>query len=121
MTVKEICQKANVINKERVEKKLKPLKVFENLLSNIELLKLNYKLMNLFEPMLNKQAIEELEQLEMPLSPQNRNSENLFNLMKEDEFLTIYKGTFVDFVQPFYTVIMNEKQLLKEYYRNDKK
>jgi 5'-3' exonuclease len=121
MTVKEICQKADMINKERVKNKLKPLKVFENLLKNTERLKLNYKLMNLSEPMLNEQAIEELKQLEMPLSPDNRGAKNLYKLMIEDEFLTIYKGTFVDFVQPFYTVIMNEKQLLKEYYRNDKK
>jgi len=121
MTVKEICQKANVINKERVKNKLKPLKVFENLLKNTERLKLNYKLMNLSEPMLNEQAIEELKQLEMPLSPDNRGAKNLYKLMIEDEFLTIYKGTFVDFVQPFYTVIMNEKQLLTEYYKLNKK
>ena len=36
-------------------------------------------------------------------------------MMNEDGFLSIYNGTFVQYVEPFYTVIMTEKQLLKEY------
>lgn len=120
ISVREICQKANELNKDRIAKKMKPLKCFENLLNNIPILKINYKLVNLKEPFLNKQAINELEQLEMPLSPRNRNSKNLYKMMMEDEFLTIYGSTFVNYIEPFYTVIMNEKQLLNEYYKNNK-
>jgi 5'-3' exonuclease len=119
-TVKEICKEADRINKERVVNKLKPLKIFENLLGNINRLKTNYQLVNLREPFLNDQAREELLQLEMPLEPTDRGSVNLTKMMAEDEFLTIYGSTFVNYVEPFYTVIMNEKDLLKEYLKNNR-
>ena len=114
-TVREICKEADELNKKRTLEKKKPLKCFENLLNSIERLKTNYTLVNLKEPFLNEQAYEELEQLEMPLSPNDRGSKNLHKLMLEDDFLTIYKSDFVSYVQPFYTVIMSEKQLLNEY------
>ena len=119
-TVREICQKADEINKERIANKKKPLKVFENLLNNVKRLRMNYKLINLKEPFLNEQAREELAQLEMPLEPTNRGSKNLYKMMLEDEFLTIYNSTFPNYVEPFYTVITNEQDLLKEYYKNNK-
>lgn len=115
LTVREICKMADDLNKERVSNKKKPLKVFENLLNSVERLKINYKLVNLDEPILNEKAIEELEQLKIPLSPEGRGSKYLYKMMLEDEFLKVYGSTFVNYVEPFYTVIMNEKQLLKEY------
>jgi 5'-3' exonuclease len=119
MTVREICKKADEINQQRVAEKKKPLKVFENLLSSIERLKINHQLVNLKEPMLNETAVDELKQLEAPLSPDDRGSKNLYNMMVEDDFLSVYTGTFPNYVEPFYTVIMNEKQLLMEYYKNN--
>lgn len=119
-TVRELCLKAIEINKERVSKKLKPIKCLENLSTNIERLKLNHQLVNLREPLLNEQALDELEQLEMPLSPVNRGNSNLLKLMNEDGFLSSYNGTFVNYIEPFYTVIMGEKQLLNEYRINKK-
>jgi len=116
LTVRDICRKADEINKERVLNKKKPLKALESLLNNIDRLKINHKLINLSEPLLNEEAIEELNQLEMPLSPDDRGSKNLYKMMIEDEFLTVYMGTFVDYIEPFYTVIMNEKKILMEYY-----
>jgi 5'-3' exonuclease len=119
-TVREICREADVINKERIANGQDPLKVFENLLSNIDRLKMNYQLVNLRKPFLNDEAREELEQLRMPLNPTDRGSKNLIRMMNEDEFLTIYTGTFPNYVEPFFAVIMNEKQLLNEYYKNKK-
>jgi hypothetical protein len=120
-TVREICKRADEINKERVENKKKPLKAFESLLSSIERLKINHKLMNLSEPFLNDDAEEELGQLiDMPLSDEDRNSKNLIKLMKEDEFLSVYGGTFANYIEPFYPVIMNEKQMYKDYLKKDK-
>jgi len=115
-TVREICAKADSINKDRIANKKKPLKVFENLLNNIERLKINYQLIDLTQPFLNDEAIEELEQLKMPLSDEDRGSKNLYKMMIEDEFLLAYGGSFPNYVEPFYTVIMYEKKLLKEYY-----
>ena len=121
LTVREICGKADAINKERVENKLKPLKSLENLLNNIDRLVTNYKLINLKKPFLNEQAIDELEQLHMPLDDGDRGSKNLTKMMGDDDFLMAYGGTFPNYVEPFYPVIMNEKRLLKEYYKNIKK
>lgn len=120
LSVREICKMADEINKKRIEEKKKPLKIFENLLNNIDTLVINHKLMNLSSPFLSEQADEELEQLEMPLSDENRNGKNLYNMMIEDEFLTVYDSTFANYVEPFYSVIMNEKTILKEYLNSNK-
>jgi len=118
MSVKEICQEAKKLNESRVDNKKKPYKAFENLLNNIDRLKINYRLINLKEPFLNDRACEELEQLKMPLSPTGRGSKQLYKMMIEDEFLVIYGGTFVNFVEPFYTVIMHEKECYEKYVKN---
>jgi DNA polymerase I len=120
MTVREICRKADEINTERQANKKKPLKALENIVNNVPRLRTNFKLINLREPMLTEQAREDIQQLEVPLSPENRGSKNLYKMMIEDEFLTIYTGTFPQYVEPFYTVIMNEKRLLTEYYKKYK-
>jgi len=115
ITVREICIEAKKINEERVKNKKKPIKTLELLLSSTDRLKINYQLVNLREPILNEDAINELENLKLPLSSDDRNSKNLYNMMLEDDFLSIYKSTFVQYIEPFYSVIMNEKELLKEF------
>ena len=122
LTVRELCKRAEEINKERVESKPKkaPLAALENLLNNIDRLVINYKLINLRKPFLNEAAIEELEQLAMPLSDEERGSKFLVKMMNEDEFLTVYQGTFPSYVEPFYPIIMNEKRILKEYNKNNR-
>lgn len=118
LTVREICQRADVINKERIQNKQKPLKIFENLLNNVKRLKLNYRLTNLFTPILNDQAIEDIEQLDMPLSPEGRGSKGLYKMMLEDDFLSVYGGKFTDYIEPFFTVIMYEQQIYENYKKN---
>lgn len=120
VTVRDICKNAKKINEERVKNKKKPLKALENIISNIDRLKINHKLMDLSNPILNDEAIEELNQLDLPLSPEDRSSKNLYRMMNEDEFFTVYKGTFANYVEPFYTVISNEKRLLNDFYKNQK-
>lgn len=115
LTVREICKMADEINKKRIIEGKKPLRVMENLLNGVERLKINYKLVNLKNPILNEQAIEELKQLDAPLLPENRGSKNLFKMMQEDDFLQVYGNTFPNYVEPFYTVIMNEKQIYENY------
>lgn len=119
VSVREICHMADEINKSRIAEKKKPLKALENLLNNIERLKTNFQLVNLREPMITEAAQEELLQLDVPLSPDDRGSKNLMKMMLEDEFLTVYSSTFPNYVEPFYTVIMNEKQLLTEYQKKN--
>ena len=113
--VRDICKQSKLINEQRQQDKKKPLKVLNEIITNIDRLKLNHKLMNLSEPMLNSQAVEELQQLAMPLSPEGRSSKNLYDMMAQDEFLLVYGGSFVSYVEPFYSVIMAEKQRFMDY------
>ncbi len=119
VSVKEICTKADKINEERVIKKMKPLKALTNLTENIKRLRINHQLINLDDPFLNDDAEEQLEQLSIPLNDEGRNSKNLYKMMIEDEFLTVYNGNFVNYIEPFYSVIMNEKKILKDYNKSN--
>ena len=120
LTVREICKKADKINEERILNKKKPLKSLVNLLNNIDRLKMNFQLVNLREPLINDEVNVELDNIDSPLSFDDRGSKNLIKMMKEDEFLTVYGSTFVQYVEPFYTVIMCERDLYKKYSPNKK-
>jgi len=119
-TVRKICGRADAINEERIQNKKKPLKSLENIVNGVSRLKMNFELVNLREPMLNEAAIEELLQLEIPLSQEDRGSKFLYEMMINDEFLQIYGSTFGNYVLPFYTVIATERQLGNEYIKKMK-
>lgn len=123
LTVREICIKANEIQEERIANKKKPLKKLNNLISpeGVGRLRTNFSLVNLREPMLSEQAIEEMEQLEMPLTPEGRGSKQLIEMMNKDDFMSVYGSTFVNYVEPFYTVIMSELGTLNEYKKKNRK
>ncbi|MFW6243016.1 MAG: hypothetical protein ACOC2W_02560 [bacterium] len=114
--VRDICKEAKQINEKRINNNKKPLKIFENLLNDIERLKMNHQLVDLDEPLVNDEVLEEFELLEVPLSKDDRNSSNLYKLMIEDDFLSIYNSTFVNYVKPFYPVIIQEIDFYKKYY-----
>lgn len=118
LMVRDICKMADDINKDRVAHKKKPLIALENIVNNVPRLIMNYEMINLAKPFLTEAAIEELEQLEMPLAPEGRGSKNLYKYMIEDEFLSIYGSSFTSYVEPFYTVIMHEKQIYDNYMKN---
>lgn len=118
LSVREICQKADEINKQRIVEKKKPLKALENLLNNVDRLKTNFKLASLREPMLNENAENALIELEAPLDITNRGGKNLLPLMREDDFLSVYGSTYVQYVEPFYTVVSHERDL---YFKNEEK
>jgi 5'-3' exonuclease len=114
-SVRDIYEGAYYMNKERTENKKKPLKALDNLINSKEILKTNHKLMNLSEPFLTEEAEEELKDLELPLSDEDRGAKNLYNLMIEDDFLSVWGGRFKDYVEPFYPVVSTEKDFLKQY------
>lgn len=119
-SVNEIRKYAILHNEERVKNKKKPLKSLTNISNNVDRLKLNFELVNLEKPMLTDQAIEELEQLDLPLSPDGRSSSTLYNYMVQDDYLSIYGNTFPNYVEPFYTVIMNEKDIYNRFLLENK-
>ncbi len=117
VSVREICKNAIEINKQRLKEKKQPLKVLNEIINNIDVLKINYKLISLKEPLLNNEAINELDQLEMPLSPTGRGSKNLYKMMKKDDFLSEFGGSFSLYVEPFYSVIMGEKETYNNFFK----
>lgn len=81
----------------------------------LELYVINKQLTDLSTPLLTEHAIQELmENAELPIKSEGRGSKNLILMMAEDMFLSVYVyGGFSDFVKPFYTIILNEKELEK--------
>lgn len=120
VSVKEICKMADEINAERAKEKKQPLLALKNITTKIDRLKLNHRLMNLSKPFLNEEALAELDSLDLPLVDEDRGSSNLYKLMQEDDFLSLYSnyGKFVGYVEPFYTVIAREKELYKTFKKN---
>lgn len=112
-SVNELINESKKINEERIGSKKKPIKCLENLINGKDRLKTNFKLVNLREPILDDEALDRLDDLNYPLDDSNRGSKNLMKLMMEDDFLTDWKGSFSDYVEPFFTVIMHEKEFLK--------
>jgi 5'-3' exonuclease len=121
VTVKEICKRADEINKERVLNKKKPLKALENIYKNVERLRTNFQLVNLRDPMLTLDAIEALKDLDATIDVYKFGSKNLLPLMNEDQFISVYGGTYVNYIEPFYTVYCAEKELLTTYRQNKRK
>jgi 5'-3' exonuclease len=113
--VREIYSDAIKIKKQREEEKKKPLKVIDNIINGKNILIRNKKLMDLKEPFMSKLALEEYETLYDPLSSENRGSRNLLPMMNEDGFLDNFNSTFVNYVTPFYSVIMKEQEYYKNY------
>lgn len=119
LMVRDVCRMAKTLNEERVKNKQKPLLCLNNLINGGNILRKNYSLVNLREPILNDEAEEEFRQLEMPLSPEDRGIEALFNMMIEDGFLMVYGSNYTDYVAPFYPVIENEKRIYNEYIKKN--
>jgi 5'-3' exonuclease len=116
VSVKEIYAESFKIKKQREVEKKKSLKVIDNIINGKDILVRNKKLMDLKEPLMSKIALEEYETLYDPLSSDNRGSKNLLPMMNEDGFLDNFNSNFVNYVTPFYSIIMKEK----EYFENHK-
>jgi hypothetical protein len=41
--------------------------------------------------------------------------------MMEDDFLSIYNSNFVNYIKPFYPIIIQEKEKLKQYNKYNSK
>lgn len=119
VTVRSICKRSVEINEERKANKQKPLKALQNITKDVGRLRTNHALMNLFEPFINEKVIEEINELDVPLADEDRGGNNLYKMMMDDDFLSLYSnyGNYASYVEPFYQVISREKDLLKNYNR----
>lgn len=107
---------------ERAKKKQKPLQVTENILNRVtlgsqgkDIYEINNKLINLNEPLLTKEAIEEMNAIMYaPLDPEGRDLKNLYNIMIENEMNDMLDETkFGNLFSSFYKLIEMEKKYFK--------
>lgn len=107
---------------ERAKNKQKPLQVTENILNKVtlgcqgtDIYEINNKIINLNEPLLTKEAIEEMDAIMYaPLDPEGRDLKNLYNIIIENEMNDIMDETkFGDLFSSFYKLIEIEKKYFK--------
>lgn len=123
--LEDIITKSKLINEERIKTKKKPIKSLENIYNGVfnelgevglEHFEINEKIINLLKPMLNKRAINELEDIaKLPLDVEGRTSKHLLSMMNEDGFLINFPNSdFNTFVNPFLNLIIREKEFSKK-------
>lgn len=114
-----IMNRAKIINEERVASKQKPLKALENIVNRVtdgcqgeRVYEINKRLIDLSEPLLTKEAEEELESMmHAPLDPDGRDYKNLYQIVLNNDLTDILnEGKFSSFFSDFNQLIENEKK-----------
>ena len=109
---------------ERAKNKKKPLQVTENILNRItlgcqgqDIYEINEKIINLKEPLLTKEAIEELESIMYaPLDPEGRDLKNLYSIIMDNEMNDMLdEKKFGNIFSSFYKLIEIEKKYNKNF------
>lgn len=92
VTLEEILSKAKILQDDRLANKKKPLAVLDNIINSVtdgvqgyKLYEINHKLVNLKEPLLTEDGIEELNHLMDNVMDENdRSLKNVFEKLKRD-------------------------------------
>jgi 5'-3' exonuclease len=124
VTVDQIITEAKNLSLQRTKEKKKPLLVLENIINGItnekdfkgdEVFDINYRLVNLKEPMLTREAKHSIMEIATtPLSSDDRGSKNLIKLMNEDGFLKLWSGNINTYCKPFYPLLIREKKYFED-------
>lgn len=116
--LEEVIEGAKKQQAERKEKKLKPLKVLDNIINKVtdgvqgdRIYEINEKLVNLKRPMLTPDGIQELESLiDGTLDDTGRDLKNVMGMMKRDGIdKAIGEHRYPDYLVPFKLLIEREK------------
>lgn len=115
--VSDIILKAAKLQVDRINNKLKPLQIFDNIVMGVtdgiqgdKLYEINEKLVNLKKPMITESVISEINELmELPINPEGRDIKNAYQLMKEDGMDNEIKNYSIDYFLPFKRLIEREK------------
>jgi len=113
----DIILKAAQLQADRINNKLKPLQIFDNIVMGItdgvqgnKLYEINEKLVNLKKPMITESVISEISELmELPINPEGRDIKNAYQLMKEDGMDKEIKNYSIEYFLPFKRLIEREK------------
>ena len=107
---------------ERIKNKQKPLQVTENILNKVTLgsqgdkiYEINDKIINLSNPLLTKEAKEELDNIMYaPLDPEGRDLKNIYQIIQENEMNDMLdEKKFGNLFAAFYKLIDTEKKYFK--------
>lgn len=121
-TLDDILLQTNKLIAERAKNKKRPLVVTENIINAVtlgsqgkDIYKINDKIINLHNPLLTKEAQDELDNIMYaPLDPEGRSLSNLYSIINENEMLELMDETkFGNFFSSFYKLIDNEKKFNK--------
>ncbi len=119
VTIEEIIEKAKNINEERVNSKKKPLKNYYNIINRItdgsqghNIYEINHKIINLKEPLITEEGIEEMNDLiNLPIDPNGRNWSNLYEIILKNNITDLIddnNNKFVNFFECFKPIIDKE-------------
>lgn len=119
----EVIHQTEELIAERVKNKKKPLQVMTNIIDRITLgsqgkniFEINDKIINLSEPLLTKEAKEDLDNtIHAPLDPNGRDFKNVYNILLENEFNDLISDNmFSSFFSTFNVVIDKEKKFFEK-------
>lgn len=122
-TLDDIFVETQKLIENRAKEKKKPLQVTENILNRVtigsqgkDIYEINNKIINLSEPLLTKEAIEELDNIMYaPLDPEGRDLKNLYNIIIENEMNDMLdEKKFGNIFSAFYKLI----EIEKKYHKN---
>jgi 5'-3' exonuclease len=110
VSLTEILEKAEQLQEERKTKKQKPLVALDNIINRVtdgvqgdKIYEINYALVNLKQPMMTEDGIEELHNLiEGTLHEPVRDIQKVFKYINEDGLrITIGESRYEDYLSPF--------------------
>lgn len=125
----EVVERCKILNEERVKEKKRPLKAYDNIINQISdglhsgrVFEINDKIINLQNPLLSKEAIDELENMMyVPIDSEGRGMANLYNLVCEDGIDGIMdERRFSTFFSTFNKSINKEREFLKKWIEENK-
>ena len=120
----EVVERCKILNEDRVKEKKRPLKAYDNIINQISdglhsgrVFEINDKIINLQNPLLSKEAIDELENMMyVPIDSEGRGMANLYNLVCEDGIDGIMdERRFSTFFSTFNKSINKEREFLKKW------
>ena len=119
-TLEDIISEAKTIQENRVSKKLKPLKVLDNIINGVttgsqkdKLYEINEKLVNLKKPLLTEKSIEDFDYLiEAGIDVDDRDIKIVYEKMKRDGLDKLIKQPFTEYFMPFKKLKEREKKAI---------
>lgn len=125
----EIIDRCKKINEERVLKKLKPLKSYDNIVNQVSdglhngnVYEINKKIVDLKHPLLSHDAIEMMDDIMyVPIDSEGRSMANLYKMIIRDDITEIIDSNrFSTFFSTFNKSIEKEKKFYEKWINDNK-